>query len=64
MKLALSVAETAAALGVSKVTIHRLIASDKLPSFQVERRRLIKVTDLEAFVEQRKSASGWDKVPA
>lgn len=53
MKLALSVEETAEALGVSSQTVHRLIAAGKLPSFRVERRRLIRPSDLEAYVAER-----------
>jgi excisionase family DNA binding protein len=54
-RLALSPAEAAKALGVSHVTIYRLINGGELKSFTIGRRRLIGVDEIKAFIERKQS---------
>ena len=49
-KLALSVTEAAAVLGISRPMVYRLIRSEGFPVFQVGGRRLISRAGLEAWV--------------
>lgn len=50
-RLALTVAETAASLGVSQRSIYRLIDRGELPTVKVGKRRLVRVEDLEKLLE-------------
>jgi excisionase family DNA binding protein len=50
-RLALSIAETAVALGVSKRHVEKLVATGELPSRTFGRRRLVSVTALEKLLE-------------
>lgn len=50
-KLALSVGEAAALLGVSKPTVYELIHRADFPSFQIGRRTLISRVRLAEWVE-------------
>ena len=50
-KLALSVTETAAILGVSKPTVYDLIHRDDFPSFKIGNRVLVSRTRLAEWVE-------------
>ena len=49
----LTVRETAAALRVSERYIAKLIAQQVLPSYRLGRRRLIRQTALQSFLERR-----------
>jgi excisionase family DNA binding protein len=53
MKLTLSVVEVAEATGLSKSTVIRHIKSGALPSALVGGRRLVRVGDLEKFIDDR-----------
>jgi excisionase family DNA binding protein len=50
-----SVYETGLILGVSRVTIHKLIKEKRLASFKIQRRRLISAEAIEAFVRAREA---------
>jgi excisionase family DNA binding protein len=50
-KLAFTIAEACAAIGIGKTSIYELIAEGKLKSIQAAGRRLIRRSDLEAFLE-------------
>jgi excisionase family DNA binding protein len=52
-KLTVSVAEAVEATGLSRTTLNRLLAKGELPSALVGGRRLIRVSDLEAFIDSR-----------
>lgn len=52
-KLALSVTETAALLGVSRPTVYELLNRDDFPSFRIGSRRVISRAGLERWVEQQ-----------
>lgn len=56
--LAVSVVEAARTLGVSRSTIYELLTGE-LPSFTIGRRRLVRVSDIEAFLAQRIAVS-WE----
>lgn len=56
MKLTLSIAEAIDATGLSKSTLLRHIKRGDLPSALVGGRRLIRVRDLEQFIEDRMAA--------
>ncbi len=49
-QLAYSVEEASAAAGISRAETFRLIKSGRLRSLKIGRRRLVMVTDLEAFL--------------
>lgn len=51
----LTVKETADALRVSERYIAKLIAQRVLPSYQLGRRRLIRQTALQSFLERRET---------
>jgi excisionase family DNA binding protein len=51
-RLALSVKETAEALGLSKAFVERLIAIGELPSRKVGRRRLVPVAAIQAWLNE------------
>lgn len=57
-KLAVSVKEAAALVSLPASTIWLEIASERLRSFKVGRRRLVKVSELAAWVERRAVLSG------
>ena len=57
MKLTLSVSEVAEATGLSKSTVIRHIKAGALPSALVGGRRLVRVADLEAFIDDHMSAA-------
>lgn len=52
-KLAVSPSEAAEMASVPERTIWREIAADRLRSFKLGKRRLIRVADLDAFLERR-----------
>ena len=54
-RLALSVAEAAAALGVSKDAIYDAVRCHELPAIRVRRRILIPLAALEQLLAQRKA---------
>lgn len=51
----LTVRETAAKLKVSERFVAKLIAQRTLPSYRLGRRRLVRETALQAFVERRET---------
>lgn len=55
-KLALSAAEAAQLIGVSKPTVYLLCKRDDFPSFYVGGRLLISRRGLEAWIEQQAKA--------
>lgn len=57
-KLAMSVAETAAALGVSRPTVYNLLHKQGFPSFRVGGRTLVSVDGLRAWVAAQAAAGG------
>ena len=61
-RLALSVQETAAAVGVSSRTIRTLIKSGDLPHFRLGARVLVEVEALRQFVEERTKKGETDHV--
>jgi excisionase family DNA binding protein len=54
-RLALSVAEAAAALGVSKDAIYDAVRCHELPAIRIRRRILIPLAALEQFLDQKKA---------
>ncbi len=50
-KLAFTIAEACTAIGIGRTSIYELIAAGKLKSIQAAGRRLIRRSDLEAFLE-------------
>lgn len=52
-----SVDGAAARLGISRMTIYRLIRTDQLRTMKVGRRRLVRVAELERFAAARERAS-------
>ncbi|MFN0088655.1 MAG: helix-turn-helix domain-containing protein [Acidimicrobiales bacterium] len=48
---AVSVAEAARRLGVSRTTVFKLLREGRLPSVQIGDRRLVSVAAIEAFIE-------------
>jgi len=50
IRLALSPEQAAAALGVGRTTVYQLIASGRLRSLRVGRRRIVPMAALEAFL--------------
>lgn len=59
-KLAYNIPEAAAAIGVSRATIYRLIKAGKLECFSYAGRRLIRADVLEAAIDR---ASGQGSPP-
>lgn len=57
-KLALSVTEAAALLGVSRPTVYELLNRDDFPSFRIGSRRVISRAGLERWVEAQAARSG------
>ncbi|UCU94554.1 helix-turn-helix domain-containing protein [Hydrogenophaga taeniospiralis] len=55
--ISVSVDEAAARLGISRMTIYRLIRTDQLRTLKVGRRRLVRVAELESFAAARERAS-------
>ena len=55
-RLAVGVNEASAMAGVGRSTVYNLIASGDLPSFTIGCRRMIRVADLEQFINERASA--------
>lgn len=53
----LSVKDAAESLGVSERHIARLIAQRLLPSFMLGRRRLIRLTALQAYLERHETVA-------
>ena len=51
IRLAFTIQETAAMLGISYVTVHRLLKRGLLQSSSVLRRRLIPATEIERFLK-------------
>jgi excisionase family DNA binding protein len=54
-RLALSVAEAAAVLGVSKDAIYDAVRCHELPAIRIRRRILIPLAALEQFLTQKKA---------
>lgn len=52
-KMALSVAEVAALLGVSKPTVYNLMRTDGFPAFKVGGRTLVSKAKLEEWISSR-----------
>ena len=50
-KLAFTIAEACASIGIGKTSIYELIAEGRLKSILAAGRRLIRRSDLEAFLE-------------
>lgn len=57
-KIALSVAEAAELLGVSRPTVYQLIKRDDFPVFKVGTRTLISRTGLEEWVTAQAESGG------
>ena len=57
-KVALSIDETAAALGVSRPTVYNLLHKQDFPSFRVGGRTLVSVDGLRAWVAAQAAAGG------
>ena len=55
-RLALSVAEAAAALGVSKDAVYDAVRCHELPAIRIRRRILIPVAALEQLFAQKKAS--------
>lgn len=53
-RLALSPAEAAIALSVSERTLRALVDSGEIPHVRIARRIVIRVADLESFLESRR----------
>lgn len=56
-RLALSVTEAAALLGVSRPTVYELLNRDDFPSFRIGSRRVISRAGLERWVEAQAAQS-------
>lgn len=54
--LAVSAAEAARLLGVSRPTLYQYIGRDDFPSFRVGNRILVSVAGLQAWIEQQTKA--------
>ena len=54
-RLAMSVAEAAAALGVSKDAIYDAVRCHELPAIRIRRRILIPIAALEQLLDQKKA---------
>lgn len=54
-RLALRPEEAASVLGLSRPHLYRMLLSGELPSFKSGRARLIRVADIEAWLESRAS---------
>lgn len=54
--LAVSTAEAARLLGVSRPTLYQYIGRDDFPSFRVGNRVLVSVAGLQAWIEQQTKA--------
>ena len=52
-KLALSVTETAEALGLSRPSVYRLLQREDFPVFQVGGRRLVSRRGLEEWIDKQ-----------
>lgn len=57
-RVTLSVAETAAALGVSRPTVYSLLHKQGFPAFRVGGRTLVSVDGLRAWVADQAAAGG------
>lgn len=57
-RLTLSITETAAALGVSRPMVYRLIQADGFPVLNIGSRRLVPKKALEAWIEARTGKGG------
>jgi excisionase family DNA binding protein len=53
LRLALSPEQAAQALGVSRVTLWRMVRRGEIKTFHVGRRRLVPVAVLEAFIAEQ-----------
>ena len=58
MKIALSVTETAAALGVSRPTVYNLLHRQGFPAFRVGGRTLVSAEGLREWVAAQAGAGG------
>ena len=54
--LAVSAAEAARLLGVSRPTLYQYIGRDDFPSFRLGKRVLVSVAGLQAWIEQQTKA--------
>ena len=57
-KFAMSVSETAAALGISRPTVYTLLHRQDFPSFRVGGRTLVSVDGLRAWAAAQAAAGG------
>src|SRR5215211_3123152 len=60
----LSLSETARMLNVSERTIHRWIQDGRLPAYKPGRAYRSRMSDIEAFLEQRRGAPLAEREPA
>ena len=51
-RLAVAPAEAARALGLGRTKLYELIATNEIASFKIGSRRLIRVSDIEAWLER------------
>lgn len=56
--LLLTVDEAQSALKISRWSLYQLLNSGRLKSFHIERRRLIALADLNAFVDELREKTG------
>lgn len=56
-QITVSVDEAVRRLGLSRMTLYRLIQTDQLRTLKVGRRRLIRVTELDRFIAAMERAS-------
>jgi len=57
-KLAYSVVEAAAALGVSKTTMYQIVRTEGFPVIKVGNRSIIPIESFKRWMEER-AAAGW-----
>lgn len=57
-RLCVSVSEAAELLGISRPSMYKLIGRADFPSFLVDKRRLIPVSELESWVSKQLGAPG------
>jgi excisionase family DNA binding protein len=55
----LSLQQVAELLGVSTASVRRLLSAGQLPFVRFNRRLLVDVKDLDAFIEQAKQRASW-----
>ncbi len=50
--------EMAEWIGIGRTLAYRLLSSGEIPSYKIGRRRIVSRSDVEAWLEERKSRSG------